>query len=533
MYNKKYLKYNENQDSHPNLNKDAKHLYLKYKNKYLMLKELLGGGVFRIIQYPNGDKYQGEWKDDMKDGYGMFTYINGNKYKGKWKDDMKDGYGIFIYAAGDKYKGRFKNDMANGRGIITYANGNIYEGEFKDDIFHGYGTFINATGCKYKGNFKNNMMDGDGTLIFADGGKYKGNFKNDMMDGDGIFTDINGDVYKGEWKDDMRDGNGISTYANGDKYEGEFKNNIFHGVGTLIFADGTKYKGNFKDDMFHGDGTLIFADGTTYKGKWKDDMKDGDGIFTYATGCKYEGIFKDNMCHGYGTFIYPDGRTYTGLWEYDKAVITITEPEKYNDSLESYEIILFLSAHGCDIKDDLLNRYLPEEFKEHIDLKYVGSSDYTCEVSTINNNVDIMSSYVLFNNKTSIEEQIKEYQLVRRKKIQYSFPNYNHKYYFDTNNEYLTTGIFISKNNIGLPNNINIFDWTNASDMISDLSTIDMIDDLSTIFASKIVKENDYKTMTLSAILNSFYTWHQKHSKLKDKKLHLILVDNSCRVICD
>ena len=97
--------------------------------------------------------------------------------------------------------------------------------------------------------------------------------------------------------------------------------------------------------------------------------KNGKGIFKYSNGNVYEGEFKDDIFHGYGTYTYSDGRTYTGLWEYDKAVITITEPEGYNDSLESYEIILFLSAHGCDVKDNLLNRYLPEEFKEHIDLK--------------------------------------------------------------------------------------------------------------------------------------------------------------------
>ena len=33
----------------------------------------------------------------MKHGYGKYTYENGNIYEGQWKDDKKEGFGTFYY----------------------------------------------------------------------------------------------------------------------------------------------------------------------------------------------------------------------------------------------------------------------------------------------------------------------------------------------------------------------------------------------------------------------------------------------------
>ncbi len=34
---------------------------------------------------------------------------------------------------GDQYDGDWKNDKRNGKGILTYANGDEYSGQFKDN----------------------------------------------------------------------------------------------------------------------------------------------------------------------------------------------------------------------------------------------------------------------------------------------------------------------------------------------------------------------------------------------------------------
>ena len=37
--------------------------------------------------WPDGNNYEGDWKDGKRNGQGMMTEPNGNKYLGEWKDD--------------------------------------------------------------------------------------------------------------------------------------------------------------------------------------------------------------------------------------------------------------------------------------------------------------------------------------------------------------------------------------------------------------------------------------------------------------
>jgi hypothetical protein len=38
----------------------------------------------------NGNKYYGEWKNDIKEGNGIRYYNNGNKYEGIWNNDERN-----------------------------------------------------------------------------------------------------------------------------------------------------------------------------------------------------------------------------------------------------------------------------------------------------------------------------------------------------------------------------------------------------------------------------------------------------------
>ena len=65
----------------------------------LKIKE--GYGIYRIYYFSDGDKYEGEWKNDKREGYGIY-YSDRDKYEGEWKNDLKDGYGIYYYSNGNK-----------------------------------------------------------------------------------------------------------------------------------------------------------------------------------------------------------------------------------------------------------------------------------------------------------------------------------------------------------------------------------------------------------------------------------------------
>ncbi len=41
--------------------------------------------------YVNGERYEGQWKDDKAHGKGTLTYIHGDRYVGEWAEAMKHG----------------------------------------------------------------------------------------------------------------------------------------------------------------------------------------------------------------------------------------------------------------------------------------------------------------------------------------------------------------------------------------------------------------------------------------------------------
>ncbi len=43
------------------------------------------------MQYSNGDKYQGMWVNDLREGEGVLNFATGDSYYGSWKDDLQCG----------------------------------------------------------------------------------------------------------------------------------------------------------------------------------------------------------------------------------------------------------------------------------------------------------------------------------------------------------------------------------------------------------------------------------------------------------
>ena len=102
--------------------------------------------------YPNGDVYDGEWKNDKRHGkgnnennIGILNLMKGDKYDGEWKEDLKEGYGIYYYLDGSKYEGNWKDDKRSGgiiiinKGILYYPDSSKYDGDWKENLKNGQG----------------------------------------------------------------------------------------------------------------------------------------------------------------------------------------------------------------------------------------------------------------------------------------------------------------------------------------------------------------------------------------------------------
>ncbi|TGZ63398.1 hypothetical protein CRM22_006936 [Opisthorchis felineus] len=69
----------------------------------------------RTTQYTLPNVYDGEWKNGVRHGFGVFHYPNGSKYAGYWKDNMKHGKGNLILKDGRVFERMFKEDCLIGR----------------------------------------------------------------------------------------------------------------------------------------------------------------------------------------------------------------------------------------------------------------------------------------------------------------------------------------------------------------------------------------------------------------------------------
>ena len=155
-----------------------------------------------VMIYKNGAKYEGEWKNDKKDGKGVFTsphYYNcrknvGMKYEGEFKDGKFEGYGITTYTNGDKYEGEWKNNKQYGHGTVSYFDGKKYSGEWKDGKFEGIGIFYLKNGEKYEGRFVNNKYNGYGKYFYIDGSYLEGIFRNDHPKGNCLLHKNDGSI---------------------------------------------------------------------------------------------------------------------------------------------------------------------------------------------------------------------------------------------------------------------------------------------------------------------------------------------------
>ena len=268
-----YYKINKNIINNYNINKRNYYILqnlcnLKNNNEIIIkyINNVINNNqIFDIYKFPNEYVYNdnegiyiGELKNTyikwIKEGKGIYYYNKDDpnkrkKYEGDWKDDKRNGKGIFYWNNGGKYIGDWKNNKREGKGIIHFTNGDRYEGDWKNSVFDGKGIYYCKNGDRYEGNWKNNLREGKGILFVNDGSRYEGDWKKDLMDGEGMYFWKDGRKYVGDWKNGIKEGKGILYYNNGDRYEGDWKNDNREGNGIMFYNNGKIEEGIWKNDQ--------------------------------------------------------------------------------------------------------------------------------------------------------------------------------------------------------------------------------------------------------------------------------------------
>jgi hypothetical protein len=135
----------------------------------------------------------------MPHGRGRMKYHHqGRGYEGDWVFGHWHGIGRIQNANGDVYEGQVQNDLREGKGKLVYADGRIFDGEFQqDDPLHGTLSF--PDGARYVGELHNSARHGYGIYYFTDGSLYEGYSAMNIFEGKGKMTWTDGGWYEGEW----------------------------------------------------------------------------------------------------------------------------------------------------------------------------------------------------------------------------------------------------------------------------------------------------------------------------------------------
>ena len=87
-------------------------------------------------------EYRGEFRAGRKHGKGVKTWPTGDRYEGDFVDDRKEGIGKYLWSprgasAGESYFGAYLNDRRHGEGVYAWPSGDRYSGPWENDAITG------------------------------------------------------------------------------------------------------------------------------------------------------------------------------------------------------------------------------------------------------------------------------------------------------------------------------------------------------------------------------------------------------------
>ena len=99
---------------------------MELANKFTLMEAfILETGLEEIdmvMADSSGFVYSGQWKNDLTNGYGIFTFDEGGSYRGEFKDSLQNGTGKNVYSDGGIYIGKWVEGNIQGNGSLIYSD---------------------------------------------------------------------------------------------------------------------------------------------------------------------------------------------------------------------------------------------------------------------------------------------------------------------------------------------------------------------------------------------------------------------------
>lgn len=174
---------------------------------------------------------------DCKNGFGKYDF-GFAVYEGNFTAEKPNGNGTMDYGQGEKYVGNFKNGVEDGDGIlyknntqkkVRYVNGKLQikqeqiviggnapkvDGCVQGDCYNGYGVIKFPSGNTLKGEFLFGQRNGKCSYIFQSGNSLVGNYKENQLI-DGVFNYVNeATTFTGTFDENTEPKTGKYYYAN-------------------------------------------------------------------------------------------------------------------------------------------------------------------------------------------------------------------------------------------------------------------------------------------------------------------------------
>lgn len=159
--------------------------------------------------------YEGNFVSEKPNGKGTMDYGNGEKFVGNFKDGQEDGEGV-LYKKNTQLSVIYSNGKMKlkEKSVVIGGNAPTIDGCEKGDCYNGFGVIKFESGNRYEGNFVNGIKSGEGKFYFASGNVFTGNFKDNIYT-DGIFNYANESItFEGKYNTDGSPKTGKYYYEN-------------------------------------------------------------------------------------------------------------------------------------------------------------------------------------------------------------------------------------------------------------------------------------------------------------------------------